>query len=86
MKEILSRYIDLLNVSYSTKETTEHSFRGEFKMLCETSLNGGASESMVCSKTEKYTLINEPRRKSYGAPDYELLKAFNRKTLSRNIL
>ncbi len=74
MKEILSRYIELLNVSYSTKETTEHSFRGEFKMLCETSLNGGVSQSMVCSKTEKYTLINEPRRKSYGAPDYELLK------------
>lgn len=75
MKETLSRYIDLLNKSYSTHETTEHSFRGEFKMLCETSLNG--EEAILCKnadKSERYTLINEPRRKAYGAPDYELLK------------
>lgn len=75
MKETLSIYIDLLNKNYSTHETTEHSFRGEFKQLCETSLNG--EYTILCSSmgnTERYTLINEPRRKSYGDPDYELLK------------
>lgn len=76
MKETLLRYIDSLNKSYSTHETTEHSFRGEFKMLCETALNG--EETSLCRNTDKtterYTLINEPRRKAYGAPDYELLK------------
>lgn len=48
----------------------------EFKQLCETSLN--SEDTNLCSsmgKTERYTLINEPRRKSYGAPDYELLNS-----------
>ncbi len=75
MKEILSQYIALVNKNYSTHETTEHSFRGEFKMLCETALNG--EEANLCknaAKSERYTLVNEPRRKAYGAPDYELLK------------
>lgn len=75
MKEFLCQYIESLNKNYSTHETTEHSFRGEFKMLCEGALNGEeASLYNRSGKTERYTLINEPRRKDYGAPDYELLK------------
>lgn len=47
MKEILNQYIELINKNYSTHETTEHSFRGEFKMLCESSLNDEKTNDLM---------------------------------------
>lgn len=67
MKSIILKYIENINKIFSTNNTTEHSYRGDFKELCETALNGGKNIG-------EYTLINEPQRKIYGAPDYELLK------------
>ena len=79
MVEIIRQYINRISKIFSTKEATEHSYRGEFKNLCEGVLNGASSKSIGYSdfqnkKAERYTLINEPKRKTYGAPDYELLK------------
>lgn len=68
METTLRQYIDTLNQIYSTGETTEHSFRGVFASLCEDILNN------VTNNDEHYTLINEPSRKEYGAPDYEIVK------------
>lgn len=70
MKEIIKRYIDKIDVIYSTGNATEHSYRGEFKQLCEECLNINHKKG----KKGLYTLVNEPKRKAYGAPDYELLK------------
>lgn len=70
MKGIIQRYIDKLDVIYSTGNATEHSYRGEFKQLCEECLNINHKKG----KKGLFTLVNEPKRKSYGAPDYELLK------------
>ena len=69
MKDIICKYIENINKIFSTSKTTEHSFRGDFKELCETILNEGNQNN------SEYTLINEPKRKTYGAPDYELLKS-----------
>ena len=79
MVEIIRQYINRISKIFSTKEATEHSYRGEFKSLCEGVLNGASSKNRSKSKkannkAERYTLINEPKRKTYGAPDYELLK------------
>lgn len=68
METTLRQYIDTLNQIYSTGETTEHSFRGVFASLCEDILNN------VSNNDEHYTVINEPSRKEYGAPDYEIVK------------
>jgi len=68
METSLRQYIDILNQIYSTGETTEHSFRGAFASLCEDILND------VSNNDEHYTVINEPSRKEYGAPDYEIVK------------
>lgn len=68
METTLRQYIDTLNQIYSTGETTEHSFRGAFASLCEDILNN------VSNNDEHYTVINEPSRKEYGAPDYEIVK------------
>lgn len=70
MKEIIQRYIDKIDVIYSTGNATEHSYRGEFKQLCEECLNINHKKG----KKGLYTLVNEPKRKAYGVPDYELLK------------
>lgn len=68
METTLRQYIDTLNQIYSTGDTTEHSFRGAFASLCEDILNS------ISNKDEHYTVINEPSRKDYGAPDYEIVR------------
>lgn len=68
METTLQQYIDALNQIYSTGETTEHSFRGIFASLCENILNNSSNHD------ESYTVVNEPTRKEYGAPDYEIVK------------
>lgn len=68
MEATLRQYISKLNQIYSTGETTEHSFRGVFASLCEGILNNASNLN------EHYTVVNEPSRKEYGAPDYEIVK------------
>lgn len=68
METPLQQYIDTVNQIYSTGETTEHSFRGAFASLCEDILNKSSNNE------EHYTVVNEPSRKEYGAPDYEIVK------------
>lgn len=68
METPLQQYIDTVNQIYSTGETTEHSFRGAFASLCEDILNKSSNNE------DHYTVVNEPSRKEYGAPDYEIVK------------
>lgn len=62
----IESYIDKINNDWSSKETTEHSFRGYLQELLNNLLNQG-----IKNKTKKITIINEPTRKDYGAPDFE---------------
>ena len=62
-------YIDSINTDYQSKVTTEHSFRGALKTLLTVIANDG-----VRKESEKILVINEPRRKCYGAPDFEFRK------------
>lgn len=71
MRNIILNYIQQINNIYSTNNYTEHSFRGAFAELCKAILNGGIKSN----KAELYNIINEPKRKDYGAPDYEIVKA-----------
>lgn len=69
MEQIFRQYIDNINQIFSTGEYTEHSFRGAFANLCEKILNFSLSNN-----SERYSVVNEPIRKEYGAPDYEIIK------------
>lgn len=75
MENLLKDYIENLNRQYATGETTEHSFRGAFCTLCESILNASSNaKSKKSSKDENYHIVNEPKRREYGAPDYVVLK------------
>ena len=65
-KDYISTYIDSINAVNQTGETTEHSFRGALETLLRTILNDGIKKDK-----DKTYVINEPKRKSYGAPDFE---------------
>ena len=53
MVEIIRQYINRISKIFSTKEATEHSYRGEFKNLCERVLNGASSKSIDYSELKK---------------------------------
>lgn len=72
MNNVFSTYITNIDKSYSTGESTEHSFRGHFCILCESILNDSANTKTSLSET--YQILNEPKRKEYGAPDYAVMK------------
>ena len=57
----LSEYIKELNSQYKTGKATEHSYRPALKELLQSLL-------------PKLTVINEPKRYDFGAPDYILLR------------
>lgn len=57
----ISEYIKELNSQYKTGKATEHSYRPALKELLQTLL-------------PELTVINEPRRYDFGAPDYILLR------------
>ncbi len=65
----IEAYIDKINNEYQTGRTTEHSFRDALKELMEKILNEG-----VKNQHKKLMVINEPKRKSYGAPDFEFIR------------
>lgn len=76
MENLLKDYIANLNKQYATGETTEHGFRGTFCTLCESILNASSSsKSKKSSKDESCHIVNEPKRREYGAPDYVVQKA-----------
>ena len=58
---MIKNYIHSISNKYSTGITTEHSFRGDLQNL----LNGLLPE---------FAVINEPKRRSCGAPDYIIEK------------
>lgn len=58
---MIARYVEAINKLFITGVTTEHSFRGDLQNL----LNGLLPE---------FAVINEPKRRSCGAPDYIIEK------------
>lgn len=62
MHEAILSYIRELNRLYSTSETTEHSFRPALQTLMSVFL-------------PKYTILNEPSRDEFGAPDYKIIRS-----------
>lgn len=62
----IDAYIDTINDKYHSTVTTEHSFRGALEILLCKLLNDGIKKDK-----DKIAVINEPKRKDYGAPDFE---------------
>lgn len=64
-REIIAQYIADISARHITGEATEHTYRGPFEnMLCQM-LGRSGKDSCI-------SIINEPRRKEFGAPDFEL--------------
>lgn len=68
MNENIINYIESVNTIYQTGETTEHSFRGSLEVLVKSMLPKAKKNDTPIN------VINEPKRKEYGAPDFELRK------------
>lgn len=68
MKNILEKYVESINSIFETGETTEHSFRGDLVTLLKT-----LRPKSIKNKQE-IEIINEAKRKTYGAPDLEIRK------------
>lgn len=58
----VTEYIKELNAQYKTGKATEHSYRPALKELLQSLL-------------PKMTIINEPKRYNFGAPDYILMRS-----------
>lgn len=67
-RTVLETYIESINTDFQTNDTTEHSYRGALKVLLQNILNEGRKKK----EKDKIAVINEPKRKEYGAPDFEL--------------
>lgn len=68
MNTLLSLYVESVNNIFQTGETTEHSFRGSLENLLKAVLPQNKKNQPVIR------IINEPKRKAYGAPDFEIRK------------
>ena len=68
MNKNIIQYITSVNDIYQTDETTEHSFRGSLETLLKSMLPKSKKNQTPIN------VINEPKRKEYGAPDFELRK------------
>lgn len=66
--ENITNYIESVNSIFKTGETTEHSYRGSLETLLNSML------PKVKKNQTPMQVINEPKRKDYGAPDFELRK------------
>ena len=73
IKAIIDNYISEVNSKYTSGESTEHTFRGSLEALLYNVLD------IVVDKEERkrINIINEPKRKDFGAPDFELRKGVN---------
>ena len=65
----IETYLNNINSDFHTGESTEHSFRGYLQNLLCSLLNEVAKRD-----ADKVLVINEPKRKDYGAPDFEFRK------------
>ncbi len=68
MTNFINQYIQAIDAIYQTGETTVHSFRGTLETLMKSLLP--KSKKNVAA----IQIINEPKRKEYGVPDFELRK------------
>ena len=68
MNNLINQYIQRIDEIYQTGETTEHSFRGTLETLLKSLLPKSKKNATAIQ------VINEPKRKEYGAPDFELRK------------
>lgn len=68
IKNLIKEYVSSLNNVFCTGGTTEHSFRGTLEKL----LKDLRPKSIKNQK--EITIINEAKRKTYGAPDLEIRK------------
>lgn len=68
VKKIINDYISEVNNILSSGDATEHSFRSALEtMLCKMIVNVVDDE-----EGKRIHIINEPKRKEFGAPDFEL--------------
>ncbi len=68
MTNLINQYIQAIDAIYQTDETTEHSFRGTLETFLKLLLPKSKKNAAAIQ------VINEPKRKEYGAPDFELRK------------
>ena len=68
MKNLIKEYVDSINSIFVTGETTEHSFRGDLVTLLK------ALRPKSIKNKQEIEIINEAKRKTYGAPDLEIRK------------
>ncbi len=68
MKNILENYVESINSIFETGETTEHSFRGDLVTLLK------VLRPRSIKNKQEIEIINEAKRKTYGAPDLEIRK------------
>jgi len=67
-REAIARYVDAVNVKFQSHDDTEHTYRA----CLETLLTDLLPCLMAQGEADQITVINEPRRKEFGAPDFEL--------------
>ena len=65
IRETIERYISSVRSKYATEEATEHTYRGPLETLLQEMLSSRRADSRI-------SIINEPKRKEFGAPDFEL--------------
>ena len=64
-KVAIEKYISSIRSKYATEEATEHTYRGPLEALLQDMLGSRRENSRI-------SIINEPKRKEFGAPDFEL--------------
>ncbi len=64
-REAVERYISSIRSKRLTEEATEHTYRLSLETLLQDMLDCGRENSRI-------SIINEPKRKEFGAPDFEL--------------
>lgn len=66
IRQDIEAYIERVNSYYATGVATEHSYREPLQHLLMQVLNSGIKKDK-----DKVVVINEAKRKDYGAPDFE---------------
>ena len=68
MKNLIKEYVESINSIFETGKTTEHSFRGDLVTLLK------SLRPKSIKNKQEIEVINEAKRKTYGAPDVEIRK------------
>ena len=64
-KGLIKNYISTIAEKHETKEATEHTYRFALETLLQALISGRKGDSRI-------SIINEPKRREFGAPDFEL--------------